>query len=64
MTAVKMETRYTFSRSQIVDWLYVDEARQKMVGNFTMCALLTQEPAEEAAQIRRRYKLDCSKVTD
>ena len=64
VTAVKMGDRYTFSRSQIVDWLYVDEAQQKMVGNFTMCALLTQEPAEEAAQIRRRYKLDCSKVTD
>lgn len=62
--SVKLGDRYTFTRSQIVDWLYVDETQQKMVGNFTMCALLTQEPPAEAEQIRRQYKLDCSKVTD
>jgi uncharacterized protein YegJ (DUF2314 family) len=59
---VKLGQRYSFTRDQIVDWIYMDEAEQKMMGNFTMCALLTQESKEEAEQIREQYKLDCSKV--
>jgi uncharacterized protein YegJ (DUF2314 family) len=59
---MKMGQRYAFTRSQIVDWIYIDEAEEKMVGNFTMCALLTQEAKEEAAELRKRYNLDSSKV--
>jgi uncharacterized protein YegJ (DUF2314 family) len=61
---VKLGQRYSFSRTQIVDWIYMDEAEQKMVGNFTMCALLTQESREEAEQIRQQYKLDCSLIAE
>ena len=59
---VKLGQRYSFTRTQIVDWIYMDEAEQKMMGNFTMCALLTQESKEEADHIREQYKLDCSKI--
>jgi uncharacterized protein YegJ (DUF2314 family) len=62
VNTVKLGQRYTFTRTQIVDWIYMDEAEQKMMGNFTMCALLTQESKEEAEQIRQQYKLDCSKI--
>jgi uncharacterized protein YegJ (DUF2314 family) len=59
---VKLGQRYSFTRTQIVDWIYMDEAEQKMIGNFTMCALLTQESKEDAEQVRQQYKLDCSKI--
>lgn len=57
---VKKGQRYKFARAQIVDWLYMDQSQRKMMGNFTMCALLTQESKEEAEEVRRRYNLDCS----
>lgn len=59
---VKLGQRYSFTRAQIVDWIYMDEAQQKMMGNFTMCALLTQESKQDAKEVRQQYKLDCSKV--
>lgn len=48
-----------FSKSQIVDWLYVDVAKRRMHGNFTACALLTKERKEEAAKFRKLYGLEC-----
>lgn len=48
-----------FSKSQIVDWMYVDVARRRMHGNFTACALLTKEKKEEAAKFRKLYGLEC-----
>jgi len=59
---VKLGQRYVFSRAQIVDWLYLDKEQRRMVGNFTLCALLTKESKEEAETTKRRYKLDCSQV--
>jgi len=32
----------------------------RMYGNYTLCALLTQEPAEQAAKAIAEYKLDCA----
>jgi uncharacterized protein YegJ (DUF2314 family) len=49
-----------FSRSQIADWKYVDEKNGKTFGNFTACALLSQEPPAQAEEIKRRDGLDCS----
>jgi uncharacterized protein YegJ (DUF2314 family) len=55
-----MGQRYAFSRSRVVDWTYIDTTKKKMVGNFTLCALLTKEPREQAEATRRRFKLDCA----
>ena len=55
--------RYAFSRSQIVDWTYADKNERRLVGNFTLCALLTNVSKEEAEATKRRFNLDCSKVT-
>lgn len=49
---------YSFSKSDIVDWMYTD-AQGRMQGNLTMCALLTKEPAAEAAAIRKQYQITC-----
>jgi uncharacterized protein YegJ (DUF2314 family) len=49
----------TFNRNQIADWVYMDEAAGRMMGNFTACALLTKEPAEQAASFKRKYGLSC-----
>ncbi|MBE9608300.1 YegJ family protein [Chitinilyticum piscinae] len=49
----------SFKREQIVDWTYMDDKQHRMFGNFTACALLTREPAEEAAQFQKQYGLQC-----
>lgn len=50
--------RISFSRRLIVDWMYID-ARGRMLGNFTGCALLTKEPPAEARKFREAYGLQC-----
>ena len=58
--SVKLGQRYQLARGQIVDWTYIDKVQRRMVGNFTLCALLTKETAQEAETMRRRFKLDCT----
>ncbi|MEK8035074.1 DUF2314 domain-containing protein [Ideonella sp. DXS29W] len=56
---IKLGQLYKFSRSQIVDWTYLDEKSRKTYGNFTACALLSKEPPGEAEELKRRYGLQC-----
>jgi uncharacterized protein YegJ (DUF2314 family) len=51
--------RFKFSRSQIVDWTYMDTTNRRMVGNFTACALLSKEPPEQVKQFKAQYGLQC-----
>ncbi len=52
-----------FTRSQIYDWMYVDQnfinAKRSMVGNFTLCAILAREKPDEAAAVKRETGLVC-----
>ena len=52
-----------FTRAEIYDWMYVDDnfinANRSMVGNFTLCAILTREKPEEAAAVKRETGLVC-----
>lgn len=57
---VRFGQRYSFQRSHIVDWTYIDKAQRRMAGNFTLWALLTKEPRQEAEAVKRRFNLDCS----
>lgn len=50
---------YDFQRSEIVDWTYLEPARNRMHGNFTACALLAKETPEDAAAFKRQYGLQC-----
>ena len=56
---IRFGQRHGFPRAHIVDWTYVDEGTRGMVGNFTLCALLTKEPAAQAEAMKTRFKLDC-----
>jgi uncharacterized protein YegJ (DUF2314 family) len=55
----KLGDRHSFGRSEIVDWIYLDNQAEKMHGNYTLCALLTQEDPDAAESMRKQYKLDC-----
>jgi uncharacterized protein YegJ (DUF2314 family) len=46
-----------FSEAEIVDWLYMEDG--KMHGNFTACALLKREPADQAEAMKKQYGLSC-----
>jgi uncharacterized protein YegJ (DUF2314 family) len=56
---IKIGQTYEFNRSQVVDWTYIDKPKRKMVGNFTLCALLTKESKAEAEAMKKRFNLDC-----
>jgi uncharacterized protein YegJ (DUF2314 family) len=58
--SIKLGQIYKFGRSQVADWKYFDEKNGKTFGNFTACALLSQQPPAQAAEIKRRDGLDCS----
>lgn len=60
---VKFGQRHAFPRAHVVDWTYIDKGTRGMAGNFTLCALLTKEPAAQAEEMKARFKLDCSWLT-
>lgn len=51
--------RFQFDRKQVVDWTYIDNRNNRMMGNFTACALLTKEPPAQAEAFKRKYGLRC-----
>jgi len=55
----KIGDRVTFTHKQIANWTYVDERNNRMMGNFTACALLSKEPPDQAAAFKRQYGLAC-----
>jgi uncharacterized protein YegJ (DUF2314 family) len=59
--SVKKGQSYSFAKTEIVDWTYVDKSKKKVVGNFTTCALLSKEPSTVAASIQKQYGLDCDR---
>ena len=59
--SVKKGQAYSFAKTEIVDWTYIDKSKKKVVGNFTTCALLTQEPPEVALKIQKQYGLECDR---
>jgi uncharacterized protein YegJ (DUF2314 family) len=54
---VKFGQVVEFAESEIVDWLYMENG--KMRGNFTACALLKREPADQVEAMRKQYGLSC-----
>lgn len=55
----RFDEKLAFDRIQIVDWTYHDQDGRRMRGNFTACALLTNEPKEQAQAFMRKYGLEC-----
>ena len=58
--SVKKGQSYSFAKSEIVDWTYIDRAKKRVMGNFTTCALLTKEPPSVAETLRKEYGLECT----
>jgi uncharacterized protein YegJ (DUF2314 family) len=56
---VRSGQSYSFPRSHIVDWTYIDTKERRMYGNFTACALMTKEPPAEAEALKKRFGLQC-----
>lgn len=56
---VKEGQEWRFGRKDVVDWMYVDASKRSMHGNHTTCVQLSKAPAEEVAQIKKAYGLDC-----
>jgi uncharacterized protein YegJ (DUF2314 family) len=63
VTTVRQGQVMRFTRAEIYDWMYADanftNARRSIVGNFTLCALLTHEKPDEAAAMKRETGLVC-----
>jgi uncharacterized protein YegJ (DUF2314 family) len=63
VTNVREGQRVRFTRAEIYDWMYADSnfinAKRSIVGNFTLCALLTRETPEEAAEVKRDVGAVC-----
>jgi uncharacterized protein YegJ (DUF2314 family) len=63
VTTVRNGQVVRFTRAEIYDWMYVDysfiNGKRRMVGNFTLCAILTREKPEEAAAVKRETGLVC-----
>lgn len=59
--SLKKGQTYSFAKTEIVDWTYVDRGRKKVVGNFTTCALLTKESPDVAQKIQKHYGLECDR---
>jgi uncharacterized protein YegJ (DUF2314 family) len=55
--SVKLGQTITFDKSEIVDWMYLDD--NKMKGNYTACALLKSASKREVEEFKKRFGLDC-----
>jgi uncharacterized protein YegJ (DUF2314 family) len=49
--------KINFQKSDIVDWLYREDG--KLIGNYTVCALLKNTPPDQAAEFRKQQGLVC-----
>jgi len=59
--SVKKGQSYSFTKTEIVDWTYIDKSKKKVIGNFTTCALLTKEPPGVAESVQKQYGLECDR---
>lgn len=59
--SVKKGQSYSFAKTEIVDWTYIDRNKKKVFGNFTTCALLTKEPPGVAESIQKQFGLECDR---
>ena len=53
---MKLGDRITFTASEIVDWLYLDDNQMK---GFTACALFCRMPRQEPQAAIKRFGMSC-----
>ncbi len=54
---VKLGETIQFSKADVYDWMYLEN--NKMHGNFTACAMLVHESAEQQEEFKKAYGLEC-----
>ena len=52
--SIKPGQTHRFSRSDIVDWTYIDDKSGRTFGNFAACALSSKQPPAEAHEFKGR----------
>jgi uncharacterized protein YegJ (DUF2314 family) len=57
VASVKNGQRLDFARSEVTDWGYVLNGKQK--GSFTVCVLFKHMPVSEVEQYRKDYGFEC-----
>ncbi|MBI5927410.1 MAG: DUF2314 domain-containing protein [Aquabacterium sp.] len=57
----KQGQQWSFTRKDVVDWMYYDTAGGKMHGNYSTCAKLTKGPQADRDEMKRMYGLTCGK---
>jgi uncharacterized protein YegJ (DUF2314 family) len=57
VTSIKNGQEFAFARSQIADWGYALNGKQK--GSFTVCVLFKHMPAAEVQNYRDHYGFEC-----
>jgi uncharacterized protein YegJ (DUF2314 family) len=57
VTSVKLGQQINFPRSDITDWGYIQDGKQK--GSFTVCVMFKHMPAVEVDQYRKQYGFEC-----
>jgi len=55
----KMGDPMRFTKGDIVDWMYMDDKRKRLVGNYTGCAVLAKRPVAERENARVQFGLEC-----
>lgn len=58
---MQIRMSYAFKPDEIVDWMYTDKVKKTMHGQFITCAQVKKHSPQDAAVLKRRYGLDCSR---
>ncbi len=58
---MQIQMSYAFKREDIVDWMYTNKVTNTMHGQFITCAQVKKDAPKDAAVLKRRYGLDCSR---
>ena len=56
---VKLGQTVKFQKANIVDWMYVDENSKRIVGNFSLCAMLKKAPPADQEKLTKQFGLVC-----
>lgn len=56
--SVRAGQRLRFTEDDVIDWFYREDG--KMKGNFTSCALIAREPADQRDALVKRFGVDCT----
>lgn len=57
--SLKKGQSYSFTKTAIVDWAYIDKSKKKAVGHFTTRVLFIKESPSYRATLQKEFGLEC-----